>query len=194
MGALAATLLLHPEEPADVAALRSFVAALALADAFAALGVGDAAIGLKWPNDVLLYDSKVAGILLEGTGAGPSLDHLAIGIGINLTGEPDTTVLEHGARAPITLAQVLGRPVAPEDMLRALAVAYAAREAQFRADGFAPIRADWLSRATRLGQVVTARTLRESIDGTFETVDETGNLVLKTPKGRVAIAAADVFF
>lgn len=88
LGALAATLLLHPQETAEIAALRSFVAALALADAFEALGVPRGAIGLKWPNDVLLYDSKVAGILLESSGAGRGLSHLAIGIGVNLTGEP----------------------------------------------------------------------------------------------------------
>lgn len=79
-------------------------------------------------------------------------------------------------------------------MLQALAAAYARREAVFRAEGFAPICAAWLERATRLGQVITARSLRESHEGTFETVDEAGNLVLKTPKGRIAIAAADVFF
>lgn len=194
LGALAASLLLHPREPADVAALRSFVAALALADAFEMLGVSRSVIGLKWPNDVLLYESKVAGILLESTGSGTRLDHLVIGVGVNLTGEPDVGALEPGARAPITLAQVLGRPVSAEDMLGALASAYAHWEDRFLTDGFAPIRLAWLDRAARLGEVITARTLRESHEGTFETVDETGNLVLNTPKGAVAIAAADVFF
>ena len=52
----------------------------------------------------------------------------------------------------------------------------------------------WLQRAARLGQVITARTMRDSFTGTFETIDETGNLVLHTAQGRQAIAAADVFW
>ena len=60
--------------------------------------------------------------------------------------------------------------------------------------GFEPIRTAWLDRAARLGQVITARTATSQTTGTFETVDATGNLVLNTPKGRVRIPAADVFF
>ena len=60
--------------------------------------------------------------------------------------------------------------------------------------GFAPIREDWLARAARIGRDVTARTGSRQVSGRFETVDAAGNLVLATQAGRVAIAAADVFF
>ena len=193
-GALAATLLLFPEEGPEIAALRSFVAALALADALSSLGVPDAAIALKWPNDVLVYDCKLAGILLESAGQGGRLTHLAIGIGINLNEAPNARAVEPGGTTPIALAQVLGRPVASDDMLTALARAYAAREAAFRAGGFAPIRADWLNRAARLGQPIRARTARETHEGTFDTLDDSGALVLITAAGRRVIPAADVFF
>jgi len=42
--------------------------------------------------------------------------------------------------------------------------------------------------------VITARTMREEFVGTFDTVDNSGNLVLKTAQGAVAIPAADIFF
>jgi BirA family biotin operon repressor/biotin-[acetyl-CoA-carboxylase] ligase len=45
-----------------------------------------------------------------------------------------------------------------------------------------------------LGETIVARTARDRIEGRFETVDEAGNLVLATAKGRMAIAAAEVFF
>ncbi|MEP5154716.1 MAG: biotin--[acetyl-CoA-carboxylase] ligase, partial [Planktotalea sp.] len=74
------------------------------------------------------------------------------------------------------------------------ASAYARLEHQFVTYGFAPIRENWLARAAKLGEVIIARTSTNETTGTFETVDAWGNLVLMTPKGRVAIAAADVFF
>ena len=60
--------------------------------------------------------------------------------------------------------------------------------------GFAPVRTAWLARAARIGETMTARTGTREITGTFQTVDEAGNLVLSTAQGRQAIPAADVFF
>lgn len=190
-GNFAATLVMQPMEPVEQVALRSFVAALALHDALEAAGVG-AGLALKWPNDVLLSGGKLAGILLESSGVGTASAHLAVGIGVNLAHAPDAA--EGAAFAPVSLREVAGISLSPEAFLELLAPAYAAREAQFRADGFAPIRADWLSRAARLGEVITARTGTEEITGRFETVDAAGHLVLSEREKRHAIPAADVFF
>ncbi|MEM1235635.1 MAG: biotin--[acetyl-CoA-carboxylase] ligase [Pseudomonadota bacterium] len=183
VGNFAATLVMKAGTP-DRAALRSFVAALALADTFEALGVRG--IGLKWPNDVLVHGAKVAGILLESL---PS-ERLAIGIGINLRHAPGTDEVEQEAVAPATL----GVDAEPEEVLDLLAPAFAGWERQFQALGFAPIRTAWLARAARLGAVIRARTAQAEYDGTFETIDNSGQLVLSTAKGRLSIPAADVYF
>ena len=174
--------------PAD-AALRSFVASLALREAFVAVTGRADAFALKWPNDVLLTGGKVAGILLETVG-----DHLVIGIGVNLAHAPTPDEVETGAVTPVSLKSTLGADITPEDFLDALAEAYARLEQQYTTYGFAPIRAAWLSHAARIGEVVTARTMRDETVGVFEDVDAEGNLVLNTAKGRVAITAADVYF
>ncbi|KUF09068.1 biotin--[acetyl-CoA-carboxylase] ligase [Pseudoponticoccus marisrubri] len=191
-GNFAATLVMPAREAPDRLALRSFVAAVSLHDALARVIGSDAGLALKWPNDVLLHGGKLAGILLESLG-GPG-GHLAIGIGVNLVAAPDRGQVEPGAVAPVALWPETGVRVTPEALLMALAGGYAGFEAQFTTYGFDPIRTAWLARAARLGEVVTARTAREEITGTFETVDAGGNLVLKTPQARHAIAAADVFF
>lgn len=189
-----ATLVMKPTEPPDVVALRSFVAALALRDAFVALtGLPDS-FTLKWPNDVLLNGGKVAGILLESISQGAGVAALCIGIGVNLIAAPDPDQVEPGALRPVSLLSETGLRVAPETFLDALALAYARREAQFTAQGFAPIRAAWLDHAARLGDRITARTGQASHQGVFETVDAAGNLILGTGAGRLAIPAADVFF
>ncbi|WP_373636526.1 biotin--[acetyl-CoA-carboxylase] ligase [Yoonia sp. BS5-3] len=190
-GNLNATLIFKPDVPPAEAAKRSFLAANAL---FQALSVYVPAekLALKWPNDVLLSGGKVAGILLESSGQGPRVDWLSIGIGVNLMHVPEGVT---GASfAPTSLKAAGGWDVTPEDFLNVLAAAYAQQEMQLAAHGFANVRDAWLSKAARLGELITARTGRDDITGIFESIDDDGNLVLRTTTGMRAIAAADVFF
>ena len=193
-GNFAATLVMRPTESPDQVALRSFVASLALYDAVIAATGRPAGLTLKWPNDVLLNGGKLAGILLESAGMGGALSHFAIGIGVNLRSVPASDEVEPGATRPVSLLSETGADVSPEEFLDLLATAYAQYETQFATYGFAPIRTAWLAKAAKLGEVITARTTRDEITGTFETVDEAGNLILVTPKTRQVIPAADVFF
>ena len=193
-GNFAATLALRPAEPPGVAALRTFVASLALFDAVTDVTGRSDGLALKWPNDVLLNGGKLSGMLLESTGQGGQLSHLLIGIGMNLVAAPSPDEVEPGAVRPVSILSETGARVDPETFLTYLAAAYARYERQFTDFGFAPIRVAWLDRAARLGEVITARTTTSDTTGTFETVDEAGNLVLKTVRGHVAIPAADVFF
>lgn len=189
-----ATLVMRPAGDPAAAAQRSFVAALALADALAAaIGPGPV-LALKWPNDVLLNGGKVAGILLESAGRGGGVSHLAIGIGVNLVAAPPPEAVEPGAARPVSVMGETGVRLPPETLLDLLAPAFARWEAQLATWGFAPIRTAWLARAARLGQQITARTMTETVEGRFETIDESGALVLRTAAGARAIPAADVYF
>ena len=188
-GNFAGTLIMERKDPPGTAALRSFVASLALYRAFVKVTDAPEAFALKWPNDVLLHGGKVAGILLESTGT-----HLVIGIGVNLAYAPDPNALEARALPAKSLLADLGVSVTAEDFLDVLAAEYAQLEQQFQTQGFAPIRLSWLAQAAKLGEVITARTMRDSWTGTFEDVDASGNLILRTAQGTQAIAAADVYF
>lgn len=189
-GNFAATLVMRPGGHPTWAALRSFVAANAL---YATLDmyVRDASLALKWPNDVLLAGGKVAGILLESTGKGKTVDWLSIGVGVNLAALPG--IAGDPAFPPVCLADH-GDLVDPEAFLTMLAGHFATQEGILERLGFEAVREDWLQRAARLGEVITARTSTEEITGRFETLDEGGNLILVTAKGRRVIPAADVYF
>jgi BirA family transcriptional regulator, biotin operon repressor / biotin---[acetyl-CoA-carboxylase] ligase len=190
-GNLAATLIYKPWATVPDAAKRSFLAANALFEALA-LFVDRTALSLKWPNDVLLNGGKVAGILLESAGRGGRMvDWLAVGVGVNLTGVPAD--LTERFRA-VSLAGEGGATVSPEDFLTVLASAYATQESKLAVMGFQRIREDWLRHAAKLGETITARTMRDEHSGIFDTVDMDGNLVLITGTGPLIIPAADVFF
>lgn len=189
-----ATYVMKPTEGLDRVALRSFAAALALRDAFVAVTDLPRAFALKWPNDVLLNGGKIAGILLESAGSGKSAAYLAIGMGVNLTAAPDASLVEPGALPPVSLLAETGHRVTPESFLSHLAPAFARWDHSLATKGFAPLRAEWLTHATKLGETIRARTGTATHEGRFETIDDQGALVLHTSAGKLSISAADVFF
>ncbi len=190
-GNFAASLLMAPTGGHAGAALRSFVAALALRDTLVELTGLPALFSLKWPNDVLLRGQKLAGILLETSG---SPLRLVIGFGVNLVTTPASRDLEENAMTPISLAAGTGRTLAPEALLDRLAPAFDRWETRLVGEGFAPVRAAWLANAAGLGAPVVVRLPGRRLSGRFDTIDANGALVLGTPEGQIPVAAGDVFF
>lgn len=194
-GNFGASLLHYPSGGPAAAALRSFVAALALRDALIAVGTPAQALSLKWPNDVLLNGGKLAGILLESmSDTRGGVAYLVVGIGVNLAAHPSADAVEPGALAPVSLAAETGLHMTPEAFLDYLAPAFARYDAQLTTYGFGPIRTAWLSHAARLGQEITARLPNDVIIGTFRDIDADGTLILDTAQGRRPIAAAEISF
>jgi BirA family transcriptional regulator, biotin operon repressor / biotin---[acetyl-CoA-carboxylase] ligase len=193
-GHFAATLLMRPPGPPAQAALRSFVAALALREALVGVTGRSELFAMKWPNDVLLSGRKLAGILLESGTAPDGGPVLAVGIGVNLGAAPEAAELEPGAVAPAGLAAETGLRIAPADFLDLLAPAFARWEALLMAEGFEPLRRAWLGGAARLGEEMVARLPGRQVAGRFETVDATGALVIATATGREVLPAAEVHF
>jgi BirA family transcriptional regulator, biotin operon repressor / biotin---[acetyl-CoA-carboxylase] ligase len=191
-GNLAASLVMVASGGLQAAALRSFTASLGLFDALVLATGRPELFTLKWPNDVLLNGAKLAGILLET--AGPQGRGLVIGVGVNLARAPEAAQLEPGAVPPASLAEGSGITMAPEAFLDLLAPAVEHWEDRLLDEGFAPVRAAWLARAGRIGEELTARLPGRAITGVFETIDETGAIVLAAPGGRVALPAAEIFF
>ncbi|WP_099823777.1 biotin--[acetyl-CoA-carboxylase] ligase [Oceaniglobus indicus] len=189
-GNLAATLVMRPGGVAGWAALRTFLAANALFEALA-MSVDRTRLAKKWPNDVLLDNGKVAGILLESASSGGQIDWLAIGFGVNLSQAPDFPDADF---PPVSLAGQGGQSIDPASFLTRLAGFYATEEMLLEQMGFDHLREKWLRHAARLGEVITARIGAHEVSGRFVTVDDAGHLVLDTDEGRTTISAADVFF
>jgi BirA family biotin operon repressor/biotin-[acetyl-CoA-carboxylase] ligase len=189
-GNLAASLLMSLDLPPAQAAQVSFVAALAAADlADACLGSGAGA--LKWPNDLLVFGRKAAGILVEsGAHAGGGL-WLAVGVGVNLASAP--TYVDRPATA--FAEHMSGPPPSPADALVVLAQGFERWRAIWNGQGFAPIAEAWSERAHGLGQPCEARLSDRTLKGVAEGLDPDGALRLRLEDGALArITAGDVYF
>lgn len=190
-GNLFCTLLYAPGCPLPRAAELSFATALAVHDAVEAAGVQG--LALKWPNDLLVDDAKVSGILIESApgpvGHGDAEPLLAIGIGINITAAPDDTPY------PATCLKAHGAAIAPLDLLASLASNFERRAAQWnKGAGFDGIRNDWLARARGVGGPITVRLHDEVIEGEFVSLDAEGALEIRAGDTVRKISAGDVFF
>jgi BirA family transcriptional regulator, biotin operon repressor / biotin---[acetyl-CoA-carboxylase] ligase len=198
-GNLACSVLEVIDVPPAVAATLGFAAGLALEAALQRVSV-EASLrsagsdhmkySLKWPNDVLAGRQKLAGVLLEAEAVADNGLAVVVGIGTNVVAAPE------GTPTPATSLAALGVHIGAEDLFGALSDTWA----EFRGiwdlgRGFGEIRRLWLERAAGLGQRVAIHTGGSTVEGTFDSIDDSGCLVVRTSGGRrVPISAGDVYF
>jgi BirA family biotin operon repressor/biotin-[acetyl-CoA-carboxylase] ligase len=190
-GNLAASILEVMEIAPARAATLGFAAGLALDAALGAitLEADDPGFALKWPNDVMAGRQKLAGILLEAEAVNGVIA-VVVGIGTNILTAPT------GTPVPAVSLKSLGIETSAEALFAALSDGWA----EFRGiwgdgSGFGEIRRLWLQRAAGLGEKVAIKSGGAVIEGTFETIDEQGCMMVRTPAGKlVPITAGDVYF
>lgn len=187
-GNLYVSLLLRPKVAPAEAATLGFVAALAIGNLLRALV--RVPVALKWPNDVLVDNAKVSGILLESGGiAGGKVEWLVLGMGINLRHHPVGTMY------PTTDLVAAGGPdLSPSQALDLLFGEFRPLYERWLGGGFATLRADWLSQCRGLGTEIVAKLPGEDVTGIFTGIEPDGTLLLDSPDGRRRIAAGDIFF
>lgn len=182
------TILRPPVPPAEAAQL-SFVTALAVADMATALIDAKHRTAIKWPNDVLVDDAKISGILLESAmGEGGRVGHVVIGVGINVASAPPAT--RYGA----TCLEALGSTAGTDVVFGAYVGALATRYGEWRQGGFAATRVEWLRRAAWLDRDIEVSLGDTLLRGRFADLDEQGALLLQTADDGVRrITAGDIF-
>lgn len=182
---LAISVLLRPQRP-DGWSWLPLLTGVAVADAVRA--VTGVAAGLKWPNDVLVGDGKLAGILTERaeTPAGPAV---VIGVGLNTTlGEEDR---------PVPTATSLRLAGAGEVDEVELVVSYLMRLERLvrwfdTGDADDLLRDAYTNRCVTLGRSVRAQLGDGHVEGRAEAIDAGGGLVLATATGPHSVIAGDV--
>jgi len=184
------SLVLRPEVPFERVCELAFVTSVAAADAVKLVSGLPARI--KWPNDVLLGDRKVCGILIEARrqSAVCGLQSVVVGIGMNVNNQefpPEISqtatsiALERGGSASLEEAE--------EKLLSCLGAWYG----KYLREGFAPILREWRILDCTAGREVAVNTADGVVEGRAVEVDERGDLIVEREDGaRTCIAAGEV--
>ncbi|MFN8542809.1 MAG: biotin--[acetyl-CoA-carboxylase] ligase [Candidatus Binatia bacterium] len=147
---------------------------------------------IKWPNDVLVGERKVAGILTEMEAEVDRVHFVICGIGVNVNTPADAFPPELTDRAT-SLAAALGRPVDRAAFVGRLLAALEARYERFVAIGFGAMRSEWEAYSCLTGRRVTVIAPDGEISGTARGVADDGALRLERDDGGEArIVAGEV--
>lgn len=180
-GNLYLSVILRLDVPPERGGELSFLAALAVSDAVNGLLPKQVRATLKWPNDVLVQEGKIAGILVEQIG-----EVRILGMGLNIIEAPRNAPYK---TATLVGAGGIGSVEGARDILLERLGFWLDTWTE---EGFWPIRQAWLSRAHPIGTPLRASIGGRTEEGTFAGLDEDGALLLDTDKGRKRIVAGDV--
>jgi BirA family transcriptional regulator, biotin operon repressor / biotin---[acetyl-CoA-carboxylase] ligase len=184
LGNLYFSLILRPNVGLEKISQLSFVAITALQIAVKKLSKNS--VQNKWPNDLLIDEKKVAGLLLESKISGKNCEFVILGIGLNINSNPDNTIF------PAANLKDFGIEISKEEMLKNFLDEFEKIYQNWLDFGFDGIRKLWLQNAFRLKEKITVKPQGKQLEGVFEDFDLEGNLLLKIDEKIIKISAADV--
>jgi BirA family biotin operon repressor/biotin-[acetyl-CoA-carboxylase] ligase len=175
------SVILRPRIPPYQAPLITLMAAVATADAIR--NFSGLLPLIKWPNDILLHDRKVAGLLNEIHSEMDRVHFVILGIGVNLNADEDKFPKEIRSIATslkIEMGQIVSRKAFVDSLLLELERWYSV----FLEEGGAVVLNAWKERADIRGRKVKVASFGETIVGTAIDVDSDGVLILETEDGK----------
>ncbi|MGH1403190.1 MAG: biotin--[acetyl-CoA-carboxylase] ligase [Alphaproteobacteria bacterium] len=186
-GNLYTSFLLRPDCSVSAIGEVSLLSGVALANTFRK-HIKTPPIYLKWPNDVLIEYKKCSGILIDSGSIHDGLiPYLIIGVGVNVKAAPlkESSHLQHYLTDDINADTVLS------DLRQEFSTLYE----QWKREGFTPIRDKWLKNSFPVGTRVSVKIKDNKITGKFQTIDNTGALVITCDNSNKTktITAGDVF-
>ena len=177
------TVLLRPA--LDATRLHLVTMAVALAAADACRDAAGFSPQLKWPNDLVVEDRKLAGILAEASFEGSVVRWVVVGVGVNVNWPADLPA--ELADIAVAANHVAGRSVDRElllvELLKRLDVRYAA---------LGSVVTDYRAQCATIGRDVRVELPGEVVMGHAVDVDDDGHLLVDTGRTVRTVAAGDV--
>jgi BirA family transcriptional regulator, biotin operon repressor / biotin---[acetyl-CoA-carboxylase] ligase len=172
------SLILRPELPPAEVAILTLLAAVALSEAIG--HVAGLIPQIKWPNDILLNQRKLAGILTELNAETDRVKFVVIGIGLNVN-TPKHLLPDTATSLKVETSRTFSRVRVMQDILRSLERWYGT----LQKEGPAPILQQWRQRAITLGQRIHFSDPAGRIDGYAFDLDNDGSLLIRTDSGEI---------
>ena len=172
-GGLYFTIVLRPKIPPMLSYRTNFAASLAMARLLRSKYGLEAAV--KWPNDILVNEKKVAGLLSEMETEADMLSFVNIGIGLNVNNTAPPDVAEAAS-----LHNLVGRKLSRRDLLSAFLDGF---EEQINQTASNDIIEQWKKYTVTIGRKVKIVTVHDVYQGTALDVDANGALVLELCDG-----------
>jgi BirA family biotin operon repressor/biotin-[acetyl-CoA-carboxylase] ligase len=151
----------------------SLVVGLAVMQTLRELGISD--VGLKWPNDVLVGQKKIAGILLELVGDPADVCHVVLGVGINVNMQLTSEIDQEWTSMRLESGRAFDRNHLVAKLGGVLQV-YLGRH---QTDGFPAIQSEWEQNHLWQGRAVSLIAGVNQIDGEVLGIDSQGALRLR---------------
>jgi BirA family biotin operon repressor/biotin-[acetyl-CoA-carboxylase] ligase len=146
---------------------------------------------LKWPNDVVVDDRKLAGLLAEAELQGDAVDAVVVGMGFNVNWDAPPPGLEEIA---IAASEVAGHPVDRDELLKHFLDRFEEHySALVEPGGWRGTLLNYRRSSSTLGQDVRVQLTGETFTGRAMEITGEGHLLVKTPGGQVRrVPAGDV--
>ena len=182
------SLILRPTFlPMEVSKM-TLLAAVALTKALHKMGLVEC--GIKWPNDILVKNRKVVGILTELNASMERINYLVMGIGINTS--LTKKELPKDLRKTVTSFTIENVPVHRQALLQEVLLQLERYYEIAETEGFKPILAEWKVLSMMMGKEVEVSEPGRSFTGKAVDLDDSGNLIVETEAGRETVLAGDV--
>lgn len=170
------SLILRPKLQPSLVSQLTLLCAVAVTQAIEAVAGVKASI--KWPNDLMINNKKVVGILTEMNAEIDRVNFVVIGIGINVNAAGSqlpahSTSLRQESSKNFTRVELL------REVLRRLEYWYV----RFGQQGFEPVLEQWKDLSVTLGRNVRIADAKRVIDGKAIGIDADGGLLIKSHSG-----------
>jgi BirA family biotin operon repressor/biotin-[acetyl-CoA-carboxylase] ligase len=189
-GGLYFSLVIKPVLALEYTPLLGLLCACAVAEALRLVGVNGAC--LKWPNDVLIDECKVAGILSEIISPSPDDYRVILGIGVNQN--VDASAFPDELRYSVTsIIEHLGHPTSREELVCEILSAIERLLKTTHSEGsFATVLETWKTMNVTLGSRIQVTDGSSSYVGVAKDLLPDGSLLVKTEDGEIKVTTGDV--
>lgn len=147
--------------------------------------------GIKWPNDIMFQDKKIAGILTEMNAEMDAVNFIILGIGINVNIQNADLPADLQSLAS-SLSILTGYSISRVKLLAEILLQLEILCEEACSDGFVRILNQWRQMAITLGQLVDVTSIERKFCGRAVDIDDNGVLLVETENGRELVLAGDV--